>query len=174
MWNSPGMSCELRITYRKYDGTLHWHGVATRLGEDEHGVWAGAAPPSSWRRGDEPPVAFYHAWVTLLPRDAWWTATFNDSPEPTEVYCDIATPVRWLSPAEATMIDLDLDVRRKRTGIVDTVDQDEFADHQLKYGYPADVIAEAERAARWLEVALANGTEPFARVYRSYLRMLTP
>jgi protein associated with RNAse G/E len=167
------MTGELRITYRKYDGSLHWHGVATRLGEDYHGVWAGAAPPSSWRRGDEPPVVFDQAWVVLLPRNAWWTATFNDKPESTEIYCDIATPVRWLSASEATMVDLDLDVRRKRTGLVDIVDQDEFAAHQVRYGYPAHVIAEAERAAEWLQVALADGTEPFAHVYRSYLGLLT-
>jgi len=166
------MAGNLRIVYRKYDGTLHWHGTVQRLGADEHGVWAGATPPSAMRRGAEPPVVFDHAWVTLLPRDAWWTATFNDTPASTEVYCDITMPARWLNPSEVTIVDLDLDVCRRRAGPVQLLDEDEFADHQVRYGYPGHVIAEATRAARWLQVALADGTEPFAHVYRSYLRLV--
>jgi protein associated with RNAse G/E len=169
---SPGVAGELRVVYRKYDGSLHWHGTVRWLGEDEHGVWAGAAPPSTWRRGGEPPIAFEHAWVLLLPRNAWWTATFNDAPAPTEIYCDIATPAQWLNASEVTMVDLDLDVRRRRAGPVELLDAEEFADHQVKYSYPGHVIAEAQRAASWLQEALTSGSEPFTRVYRSYLRLL--
>jgi len=71
------------------------------------------------------------------------------------------------------MIDLDLDVSRRRTGEVELWDEDEFASHQIKYGYPADVIAEAERAAQWLRTALTENDEPFAAAYRSYLAMIT-
>src|SRR5262249_7830734 len=134
------MAGEFRIVYRQYDGSLHWHGTVRWLGEDKHGVWAGAAPPSEMRRGAEPPVAFDHAWVTLLPRNAWWTAVFNDEPAPTEVYCDITTPVRWPNSAEATMVDLDLDVARRRCGSVDLLDQDEVAHQQVRYGYPRQLI----------------------------------
>lgn len=168
------MPDEFRIVYRKYDGSLHWHGTVRWLGEDEHGVWAGATPPSAMRRGDEPPLVFDHAWVTLLPRNAWWTAVFNDEPAMVEVYCDITTPVRWLKSAEATMVDLDLDVARRRAGSVELLDADEFAEHQIRYGYPAQVIAEAERAAAWLQAALTGDSEPFAQVYRRYMRLLAP
>ena len=68
------------------------------------------------------------------------------------------------------MVDLDLDVSRRRTGEVELWDEDEFASHQVKYGYPADVIAEAERAAEWLRNALTQNSEPFATLtYRSYM-----
>jgi uncharacterized protein len=166
------MAGQIQLIYRKYDGALHWHGVVEWLGEDEHGVWAGAAPPSTMRRGDEPPVVFDHAWILLLPRNAWWTATFNDPPEATEIYCDITTPARWPSASEVTMVDLDLDVRRRRTGSVELLDEDEFAEHRVRYGYPADVVAEARRAAAWLTDALTDGREPFAGVYRSYLELV--
>ncbi|HXS66283.1 MAG TPA: DUF402 domain-containing protein [Streptosporangiaceae bacterium] len=164
---------DVRIVYRKYDGSLHWHMTMTWLGEDEHGIWTGAIAPVTSQRGHEPPVIMEFTQVRLFPRGLWWTASFNAAPARTEVYCDISSPVRWLSPREVTMIDLDLDVIRRRDGSVHLVDEDEFAEHRVKYGYPSDVIAESERAAARLQVALADGTEPFATVYHSYLAQLT-
>lgn len=167
------MTGEVRVIYRKYDGSLHWHFTLQRLGEDQYGVWAGAPGPLTVRRGTEPATALRFASVVLFPRSAWWTASFNQVPERTEVYCDITTQVRWPSPAEVTMIDLDLDVRRLRDGTVELLDEDEFAEHQAAYGYPADVVSAAERTARWLQAALADGTEPFASAYRPYLALVT-
>ena len=167
------MAGEVRVIYRKHDGSLHWHLVTRWLGEDEHGVWTGASRPTTMRKGDGPPVILDHASVRLFPRDAWWTAAFNDVPARTEIYCDITTPVRWPSRTEVTMIDLDLDVCRTRRGTVELLDEDEFACHQVRYGYPADVIAQAERSAAWLRAALAQDREPFASVYHSYLRLVT-
>jgi protein associated with RNAse G/E len=166
------MSGEIRVVYRKYDGSLHWHMTMWRLGEDEHGIWTGAPPPSTMRKGDGPLVTFEHAQVMLFPHNAWWTGAFNDAPAETEIYCDIASPAQWLTADEVTMFDLDLDVRRSRGGTVELLDQDEFAEHQLKYGYPADVIAAAEQSAAWLQAALADGSEPFASTYRAYLALV--
>lgn len=160
------------MVYRKYDGSLHWHMAMRWLGEDEHGVWTGAPPPSTMRKGDGPLVTFEHAQVMLFPRDAWWTAAFNDAPARTEIYCDITTPARWPSADEVTMVDLDLDVCRVRGGPVELLDADEFAEHRIRYGYPADVISEAQRSADWLQLALADGREPFASTYRSYLALV--
>lgn len=163
------------MVYRKHDGSLHWHLTMRLLGEDEYGVWTGAAAPTTMRKGDGPLVVMEHASVMLFPRERWWTASFNAMPARTEIYCDITTPVRWSGADEVTMVDLDLDVIRRRSGAVEVVDEDEFAEHQVRYGYPADVVAEAERAAAWLRTALTGGQEPFASVYLSYLaRMKGP
>jgi hypothetical protein len=68
------------------------------------------------------------------------------------------------------MIDLDLDVSRWRdTGAVRVLDEDEFAEHQARYGYPDGVVAQAERTARWLLAAVSDGDEPFASAYRPWL-----
>jgi protein associated with RNAse G/E len=172
--DSPGVGDDVRIVYRKYDGALHWHMTMTWLGEDEHGIWTGAIAPVSSQRGTEPPLVMNFDQVMLFPRGLWWTATFHAPPARTEIYCDITSPVQWLSPREVTMIDLDLDVIRRRDGSIILDDEDEFAEHQIKYGYPADVITESERSAAWLQQALTNGTEPFASVYHSYLGRLAP
>jgi protein associated with RNAse G/E len=161
---------DVRVRYTKYDGSLHWHYTMCRLGEDKHGTWLGSAGDLIARRGTAPPIVIEQAHVLLFPRGVWWTAVFNAEPASTEIYCDITTPARWPDPGEVIMADLDLDVVRKRPdGRIAIVDQDEFAEHQIQYGYPAEVIREAEQAAAWLCEAIRAGTEPFGRDYQAWL-----
>jgi protein associated with RNAse G/E len=163
----------VQVNYRKYDGALHWNLRMHRLGEDEHGVWLGLPANSAMRKGHDPEVPIPEAHVLLFPRDAWWTAVFNAAPRSTEIYCDITTPPNWPSPHEVTMVDLDLDVLRKRgmaTPIL--VDEDEFAEHQVRYGYPAEVIAAAQDSADWLMDAVARGAGPFGGAHSPWLAMV--
>lgn len=158
----------VRVVYRKYDEKLHWHQWMRYLGEDEYGAWLGAPPNSVAQRGDEPEVVQSQAVVMLFPRDKWFTAAFNDEPRWTEIYCDITTPVEFGEDV-FTMIDLDLDVIRRRDGTTVLVDdEDEFAEHQVKYGYPADVIKTAQDTCDWLVRAVVT-EEPFLTVYKTYL-----
>jgi|SRR6185437_4021453 len=171
---------DVRVVYTKYDGSLHWNFTMRYLGEDEHGIWLGAGPGLVGRRGHDHEVVFKEAQVLLFPRpdggarDAWWTAAFNAAPARTEIYCDIATPARWPDPGQVTMVDLDLDVVRRRADQrVEIVDGDEFDEHQRRYGYPAQVTREAEQAAAWLRHALSAGAEPFAGDYRGWLAQVS-
>ena len=164
---------DVKVVYRKYDGSLHWHLTMGYLGEDEHGVWVGAGPGNTMRRGDGPLVPIPHANIGVFPRSGWWTGWFNGVPEKFDVYCDISTPPRWPSPTEVTMVDLDLDVCRMREdGSVHLLDEDEFEAHQRLYGYPPEVIAAATEAASSLMTAVSQAAEPFATVYRSWFTML--
>jgi uncharacterized protein len=161
---------EVRVEYTKYDGSLHWHFTMGYLGADEHGTWLGAREGLLTRRGSEPPITIEQSHVLLVPEGQWWTAIFNGEPVATEIYCDICTIPRWLDEARVTMADLDLDVIRLRPDReVLLLDEDEFAEHQVRYGYPADVIAEAERTAAWLQDAIRAEAEPFAAAYRPWL-----
>jgi protein associated with RNAse G/E len=164
---------EIRVTYRKYDGSLHWNHPARRLGEDGYGVWVGVGSAVTVYKGEAEWGPPEQPFVMLLPRDAWWTATFNASPHRTEIYCDITTVPRWSDPAEVTMVDLDLDVRRRRSGAVDLLDEDEFAEHRVRYGYPAEVVTAAEAAAAWLMEAVAGYVEPFGEVSLGWLNRVT-
>jgi uncharacterized protein len=161
---------EVRVVYTKYDGSLHWHMTMRYLGEDEHGVWLGAPADTTIQRGSEPPIVLAQPFVELIPEGKWWTATFNGAPAETEIYCDIGTPPRWPEPGEVTMVDLDLDVYKRRAdGQPHIDDEDEFAEHQVRYGYPREVIAQAEQAAGWLMEAIGAGAEPFASRYLTWL-----
>jgi protein associated with RNAse G/E len=164
----------VRVIYRKYDGALHWHQTMRRLGEDEFGVWLGVPAGMVARRGENGPTAVLeHPIVMLFPTDDWWTASFRSGPAGGYIYVDITTPPRWPHSGEVTMVDLDLDVIRRQDLSVAIVDQDEFAEHQVRYGYPPDVIAAAERAADRLHAALVDGAEPFAGGYRRWLELVS-
>jgi uncharacterized protein len=94
---------------------------------------------------------------------------FNPPPRTSEVYCDITTPAHWEDDT-VRIIDLDLDVvRRRATGTVELRDEDEFADHQVRFGYPDELVTEARAAAERLFGALGDGSEPFATTYRKWL-----
>lgn len=160
----------VRVIYRKYDGTLHWNSTMRRLGEDEHGVWLGQPAGGTARKGTGPPVPVECAHVALFPRDAWWTAEFNAPPRRTDLYVDVTTPPRWRSAAEVTMVDLDLDVARRRGEREPRLlDEDEFAEHRVRYGYAAETVARATESAAWLLAAVAEGREPFAGAHREWL-----
>jgi protein associated with RNAse G/E len=169
------MGHDVRVVYTKYDGSLHWHHTMRYLGCDAHGVWLGAPAGTSSQRGSEPPVILEQPWVQLIPAgDQWWSGAFNGEPAGTEIYCDIGTPARWVNSAEVTMVDLDLDVVRLRADRrVLLLDEDEFAEHQIRYGYPAEVIRQAEQAAAELLAAVSAGAQPFSTDYLSWLEMIT-
>lgn len=151
----------VNVVYRKYDGSLHWNHRALLLGEDDHGVWTGCLAGASASKGIAPPITWQHAFVMLFPRDAWWTASFNAAPHKAEIYCDISTVPQW-SDGQVTMVDLDLDVIRMRDGRIILDDEDEFAEHQIRYAYPPDVIETARATAGLLMEAVTTGTAPFS------------
>lgn len=161
----------VQVDYLKYDGSLHWNLRMRRLGEDEHGVWLGLPADSVIYKGHDSVHPLLDAHVILFPRgETWWTATFNAVPRRTEIYCDITTPPRWPEPDTVTMVDLDLDVLRKRdSGHTVLVDEDEFAEHQVRYAYPPEVVASAQESARWLMDAVSAGSGPFGGAHRRWL-----
>ncbi|WP_214106426.1 DUF402 domain-containing protein [Acrocarpospora catenulata] len=163
---------DIGVVYRKYDGRLHWNYRAVRLGEDEHGVWVGCPPGTVGRLGEGPPIVWELPYVKLFPRDTWWTATFNPATHSMASYCDITTVPVW-QDGGVTMVDLDLDVIRLQDGTVFLDDEDEFADHQVWFGYPPDVIENARHAADWLLSAVAGGDGPFGGAHTRWLNRVS-
>ena len=70
------------------------------------------------------------------------------------------------------MVDLDLDVRRRRWGVIEQLDSEEFAEHRLEFGYPDEVVSQATAASDWLAKALGDGTEPFASAFHRWLNLV--
>jgi uncharacterized protein len=96
--------------------------------------------------------------VLLVPRDRGMTAMFyTEHPEQTfELYVDITTPPVWDGDL-VTAVDLDLDVIRRFDGSWYVDDEDEFAEHQLSYGYPPEVVAAAESECRRVATEIRSG-----------------
>jgi hypothetical protein len=147
------------VDFRKWGDRKHWQFKATLLGTDEFGTWLGGLPPIAYTgpRGDG---SFEHAFVQLFPRSEWWVAVW-DATGDLELYVDIATPPRWPAADHVTMIDLDLDVYRRRDGSVHLDDEDEFEEHRVLYSYPDDVVERAVATARDLMEAVGEGRPPF-------------
>jgi protein associated with RNAse G/E len=161
----------VRVVFRKYDGTPHRDYPARRLAEDDLGVWLGVTTGTRSVYHGRPSVEQI-PFVLLVPHAAWWTGMFNPPPRTSEVYCDITSPAVWEGDT-VHLVDLDLDVvRRRATGAVELRDEDEFAEHRARFGYPDDLVAHAEAASRWLFGALGDGTEPFATAYRKWLALV--
>jgi protein associated with RNAse G/E len=61
-------------------------------------------------------------------------------------------------------VDLDLDVVRAWDGTLLVDDEDEFAEHQVRYGYPAEVVVAARKSCDALVAAIARAEEPWATI----------
>jgi protein associated with RNAse G/E len=162
----------VQVVFLKYDGRPHRSYPASWLGQDAAGTWLGVASGSEATVDGDRPIVRDEPYVLLVPRRAWWTAMFNAAPRRTEVYCDITTPATWAGTEEVTVVDLDLDVRRRRWGVIEQLDFQEFAEHRVRFGYPDEVVTQATAASAWLATALGDGTEPFASAYRSWLALV--
>lgn len=157
----------VHIDFRKWPDEKHWHFDMERLGEDEHGRWFWSPAGIRLQRGDEPPQPAKRLYVKLVTPDAWWSALWNEHDD-REIYVDIATPAKW-NGSTVTMVDLDLDVVRYRDGRTEVYDEDEFLEHQVRYGYPPDLVAKASAVTAEIERALAERREPFGRVGEAWL-----
>jgi hypothetical protein len=164
------------MRFRKWDGTPHWVFDGTYLGSDEHGAWIGYPVGTLLSR----PGLRYHAKSpgVVLVGGFGWIPSFNGRPHETAVYIDLATVPEWRhdgggtgsAPAwEVTSADMDLDVIALRDGhrqdkhgqqfFID--DEDEFAEHTVKYGYPPSVVARVRADADALLTAVRAGEPPY-------------
>jgi uncharacterized protein len=138
---------EIWIERRKWPDRPHYGHAGWVLGEDEHGLWLELRVGQPVYRGDE---ILFHGTVgglVLSPaagRTLIWFPQHGDFDLYVDIGCDTVR-----TETSLVMIDLDLDVVRWRDGRVELVDEDEFVEHQVLYGYTPEMI---ERAA-------ADGTE---------------
>jgi protein associated with RNAse G/E len=114
--------------------------------------------------------------VLLVPRDRGMTAMFyTEHPEQAfELYVDITTPAVWDDDV-VTAVDLDLDVIRRFDGSWFVDDEDEFAEHQVTYGYPPELVADAEAECARVAAEIRSGAtvltnataEPWKAAFRA-------
>jgi predicted RNA-binding protein associated with RNAse of E/G family len=159
------------IRFTKWGGKRHWRYPLEVLGSDGYGWWLGGRTGILLRRGFEEPIVQPHDFVVLVPDEGCWIANFNaaNPGSDIEIYVDVTDrPVRDGELVHA--VDLDLDVIRRFDGRVEVLDEDEFAEHQLTYGYPADVIARASATTAELVESMKARTEPFGEVGAAWVR----
>ncbi|MHC2999718.1 DUF402 domain-containing protein [Microbacterium sp. HJ5] len=155
----PEPGTRLMFRWRKWDGSPHWIHECVFLGSDRWGDWFGQLPGwDSSRPGRE--FRPEHPNVTLMPPSGDYTFTHNAAPHRTRVYIDLAWDVRWTG-AEPTGIDMDLDVVERSDRGVYLDDQDEWDEHRIELGYPAEVVTHLEQLAADLETKVVARAAPF-------------
>lgn len=154
--------------YRKFDGSPHWNFDTTYLGDDRFGTWIGGEVGAVMERPGRRVVAPVD-WVGLIPRGEWFVATFNapGSESFAHTYIDLASVAEW-DGNTVRAIDLDLDVVREFDGRTFIDDEDEFEDHRVAFGYPADLVTTVRATAEQLLTAVTSGAEPFGSVHTQW------
>lgn len=162
----------ITVQFFKYPDRPHWRHETRRLGQDEHGVWLGAASGAIVQRGAETPIELTSPTVQLIPPAAYWSLIYNAGNHKYPIYIDIGTPATWVNDHRVEIIDLDLDVVRKQDGSVELLDEDEFLDHQQWFNYPAWLVDRARSTAAELVLKVEAGVEPFGSTPATWLDRL--
>ncbi|WP_395244548.1 DUF402 domain-containing protein [Agromyces sp. MMS24-K17] len=153
----------VRVRYTKWDGSPHWEYDGLWLGTDEHGDWVGFPAGTHYER---PGWAFDSTWHTvgLFPAAGWTPAFNHEHPKGTRTYVDLTTVPEWRADAPAptiTMVDLDLDVIEPAARPVYVDDEDEFAEHETRFGYPPELVARVRADADAVLAAVVRREAPF-------------
>jgi hypothetical protein len=182
----PGTPIRCEMT--KWGDRPHWEFTGIHLGADEHGEWLGFPQGTHNQR---PGHQFHSAVdaVTLVQPDRWHLPTFQAPGIWCDLYIDVTTPAAW-DGRVLKAIDLDLDVIRlpdplppvesapwdeppAGPGEVFVDDEDEFAEHQVAFGYPAEVVASAQSSCDQLVAAVRAGLPPYDGTHRRWLEVLS-
>ena len=146
----------------KYDGSLHYRYATTLVREDANLLMLYMAPGTSvesYRGGGIAEQHHLQLYWSDRPYNLHvsWYADWRSRMH----YVNIATPAVW-SADRLSFIDLDLDVIwRSGTDEVILDDEDEFALHQVRYGYPSDLIERSRRASDEVRQLIAQRSYPF-------------
>ena len=161
-------SIRYRIDARKYPEHLHWQYEILYLGEDDHGLWLHLPSGTLARRGHAAEQAIEPGFVALIPANDPWTVEFYLNHPTHLIYVNIGT-VPVVSGVTVHQIDLDLDVVLTTEGEVVVLDEDEFIEHQERYGYPEEIIEFALTATREAQARLGRRSPPFDGVADMWL-----
>lgn len=164
----------MELASEKWGGHPHYRGVVHHLGDDEHGMWVWGPAGRTIYRGEVAVFVTELATVTVIPPGAWWTPTWWVGHTEIELYVNINTPAARQGD-RIVSVDVDLDVIRRTDGTVEIIDRDEFEVHQVRYGYPPELIAGTERAAAEAYDRVVQNVPPFDGVAAAdWLRQSKP
>ena len=164
----PGTTVRCEMT--KWPDRPHWVFEGTYLGADEHGDWIGFPRGTVMTRPGVEYVAPNHQ-VGLVPASGAWLGTFHGPGGVVATYVDMTTVPAW-DGSVVRAVDLDLDVVELLDGEVIVDDEDEFAEHQVEFGYPPEIVVLAETARDDVLAAMRAHVTPFDGAHLPWLTVL--
>ncbi len=146
----------------KYDGSLHYRYPLTVVQENPDLFMLYGQPGTVCDSYRGRITARYHS-LELYWSDRFYNLTVVWHPDwrPRMHYVNIATPAAW-EDGTLRFIDLDLDVIwHADSGEVILDDEDEFELHQVRFGYPRDLIEQVRRSGDQVRQMIARSAYPF-------------
>lgn len=146
----------------KYDGSIHYRYGTTLVREEPNLLMLYLAPGTPIESYRGAMIATQHN-LQLYWSDRHYNLhiSWHADWRPRNHYINVATPATWAG-GQLQFIDLDLDVIwRSQTGEVLLDDEDEFEVHQVRFGYPADLIEQCRRASAEVIDLIARRVYPF-------------
>lgn len=172
----------VRVRSRKWDGTPHWEYDALALGSDAEGCWLGVDGASTtFSRPGRAPFVGDARKVTLVPHrplamlEGTWALVHWFQASRSVLYADVATPPELIRRSDGWCLeycDLDLDVVRDRGRPAWIDDEQEFAEHADRMGYPVWVRERAQATAAGLLAGAQLRTAPGEHARHGWLRAL--
>lgn len=167
----PAVGEPVSLRMRKWDGSPHRQTMMVYLGADEYGRWLSIPTGVEVRQPGSSTIG-RAAHVMLIPHDGFFLAHFNAPTSENAIYADVTTAPEFGRDANGWVVavaDMDLDVVRRADGQTWIEDEDEFAEHAVSYGYPADVSATTRTTADALLAAVREESEPFGTTWRRWI-----
>ena len=156
------------ISFSKWPDDEHYVYRPRQLGRDEYGLWGTCEQGDPvWKDGS---VAFSRPsdQLTLVPQAAWWSAIWYPADDKQfEVYVDIGTPASF-DGRVARIVDLDLDVRRGRDGIVEVLDEEQFLMNCSLRSYPDWLVRKTRESVDDVVGLLSEPAEPFVARWQEW------
>jgi protein associated with RNAse G/E len=158
----------------KYDGSLNYQWPARVLWEGADGfIWHTPAGAPFVRPTGVHPVPY--DWIGRVWYQRWYMVDASLLPAQVagaagtlhHYYCNLGQPGQWQGTTYH-FVDLDLDVLIYPDGSHKIVDEDEFAAHSVRFGYPAEVIAATRQAAVDVVALALAGETPFDGTLAAY------
>jgi len=155
----------VRLRFSKWGGHPHWAMDLRYLGTDEHGTWLGGAK-GFWMSRPGMGLESVVDVAILIPEHAPFVASFNGPGHDTcDIYVDMTTVPAWgTDGGDAVARAVDLDVLRGLDGVTRVDDEDEFAEHQVSYRYPKEVVELALRSCTEVTAGIEQDREPWRSV----------
>lgn len=156
---TPGQSIPVAST--KFDGSLHYRYTMQVVSTDDGCLraWAPFGTAMHSYRGeltaDRPFLMLYYGdrdWNLEIMWEPDWT--------PNKHYVNIALPATW-DDGTVRWVDLDLDVSWWADGTLRLLDEDEFAEHRDRFGYPEWLVERAWKAVDEVQGMIDRRRWPF-------------
>jgi protein associated with RNAse G/E len=153
-----------RLNVYKYDGRLHITLPLYLMDDDGTRLWM-RTPVG----GEINHLTRGKSWAITRPsdmffwREQWYNVyvNYDESWQFRNYYCNVGLPPE-IRDGEIAYVDLDLDVQIWADGRMMILDEDEFEEHRVLFGYPEAVQQSAQDTVEDILARWRAGAEPFS------------